>query len=284
MRTLVTILVAVSLCLLWGACGTADSLESENIDRAEEALCIGYSGCSNQCGTNTCNDECNCSTNGTCGHHCPVPHGVCNSGVCGCEGAYVLCGSVCDDLTRSETNCGSCGHACLVGGETWLGEHCRSIGGVGVCKQDCIYHQQCPSGQICRNNQYVDLFDQSRYWTNTGDPGYCAVKTCVTDSDCATDEAVGGNYAYGSVPAYVASDDNRLRCLGGVCYATASDPHHCTTLNQDICGSCETCETYKTVPGGLWITQGCGGPSCAPCQAKSYHGYWRDCDGDPTYP
>jgi hypothetical protein len=113
----------------------------------------------------------------------------------GCSGDEQVCGNTCVDVTRSEQNCGSCGHAC--GGQdvceqgTCSGANActtcinASSGSGGTCGQ-CTANAACNTLRACIQN-CTDSTCQNQCATTAGQPAvevYNQWAGCICNTAC----------------------------------------------------------------------------------------------------
>ncbi len=176
-----------------------------------------------------------------------------------CDGALLLCGGSCVDLTVDNANCGACGSACPMD-QQCAGSHCyasncasQTCNPSQVCVSDfctdrACFGVVCPTGEVCAGGACY--------------PNACGGMTCAVGFVCISGACTDGACIGVLCPA-------GGECRNGACvFDTCSDStRDGTETDIDCGGDCPGC-----IPGKVCMVDGdCASRHCAQgfCQAPT---------------
>ena len=177
-----------------GGCGTVCGDDESCVD--------GSCSCLPSCGDRECGDDGCGGTCGTCGDD-----RLCGSGgQCLCLGALDECDDECVDVRTDESNCGTCGHECLVY-EQCLGGACTTDEPDGGCVASC-------EGRECGDDGCEGSCGECGPEQLCAAGGQCLCTNELTDCgdlciDVRTDESHCGACDHACLPGQ--------RCVGATC-------------------------------------------------------------------
>jgi hypothetical protein len=181
-----------------------------------------------------------CPSGVRCKGQCCPEGATCEKGAgggCTCPSDTTNCGGVCTDLLASDSNCGSCGNACVTGASCVAGG-CQCPSGQLECGGQCV-STACPEGQ-------------------TFNPDLCgcvpSVSTCTESTET---DACGTSPDFRSVCRCLPDVDGTPTCIRS---SAGGDETRCTpcTSNSD-CPSTHLCMNF-----------GNQGPICWPrCESEN---------------
>jgi hypothetical protein len=212
-------------------------------------------------------------------HRCRIPD--CRLGAHGqsCGDGQTCCAGFCVDLSTDESNCGSCGHACLTG-ELCLGGKCVSQcrAGLTFCGADCVdvltdaancggCGRACPAGQACCQGACSSLQDA----TNCGACG----AACPPPNVC---RVIGDHFQCDTscLPIDDFCTPGGTPCCQGYPCALRDPSASYTTCTNPCARVGQRC-VADTVPGGPWC---CGDVSCIGGFCGACVAYGQACAGN----
>ncbi len=197
----------------------------------------------------------------------------CSGEACSCS-TQACCTGVCEDTATDVANCGGCGVACGLNGDSCTGEHCRCAG-AGACDSGAT----CCAGLGCLALQ-SDNFNCGAcgHACNPGEVCSGGQCSCNGAAACpsAPDEACCPGAGGGCTTSACACADGPCAapltcCAGAKCTDTSSDPMNCGT-----CG--RACAPPLVCTGGECT---CNGNVCGPRDSCCASGC-RDLMNDPS--